>query len=507
MLKLMLQRDGLEGKKPNDLLGEVLTYDKFDQDDEKVEEEKKKKTVAFQATSSKGKAPIFEEEETNEEDGDFEINDEALALVVKKMGHMFIKRRGFKRNNFKKQEQPRKCFNYDSTEHLQAECPYEKKKNYNKGKFEKKKHEAKMTLKKGKNGAFVVTWESDNDDEDEDTSNRAMASIAINKKSSLFSSSPSCFMAKETKVHYDDSDDDSEMEYAHDVDNVDDDDEPSKDQLYDLMQETRDIAIAKEKECKKLSMKVAILEKALGELMTTHECLVVDHEKLGDAHSKLEKAHSLLLEQQAKKVVVASCDIGLTCDIIEDSFYQPIIMTNANPSCSTSSTTTTDSISTTSDGFTCDATLMVENETLKKEVDELTHALGKAYGGEARLLKCLGSQRFSLNKEGLGYTPKKGKSAFATPKPCFVKSNGQFCYRCKQVGHLEQNCNKKQQNKKLDNAIPFDSCYMLTKGVKGVQVKFVGTPIVGPKKKAISVPKSLVTNLQGPKQRWVPKLH
>jgi hypothetical protein len=52
---------------------------------------------------------------------------------------------------------------------------------------------------------------------------------------------------------------------------------------------------------------------------------------------------------------------------------------------------------------------MVENETLKREVDELTHTLGKAYGSEARLLKCLGSQRFSHNKEGLDYTPKKAR--------------------------------------------------------------------------------------------------
>jgi hypothetical protein len=42
-------------------------------------------------------------------------------------------------------------------------------------------------------------------------------------------------------------------------------------------------------------------------------------------------------------------------------------------------------------------------------VDEITHALGNAYGGDARLLKCLGSQSFSLNKEGLGYTPKKAR--------------------------------------------------------------------------------------------------
>jgi hypothetical protein len=66
-------------------------------------------------------------------------------------------------------------------------------------------------------------------------------------------------------------------------------------------------------------------------------------------------------------------------------------------------------------------------------------------------------------------------------------------------------------NKNKKNAIVpyiyFDSCYVLTKGEKGVHAKFVGTPIVDPKKKAIWVPKSLVTNLQEPKQVWVPKKH
>ena len=46
---------------------------------------------------------------------------------------------------------------------------------------------------------------------------------------------------------------------------------------------------------------------------------------------------------------------------------------------------------------------------------------------------------------------------------------------------------------------------MLTKGTNGVNAKFIGAPIVGPKKKAIWVLKSLVTNLGGPKQVWVPK--
>ena len=179
-----------------------------------------------------------------------------------------------------------------------------------------------------------------------------------------------------------------------------------------------------------------------------------------------------------------SCDVGLTCDIIDESFYKPIIVAPTNPSCSTSTST-----SPLSDGFTCDASLMVENETLKKEVNELTHALGNAYGGDARLLKCLGSQRFSLNKERLGYTPKKGKAAFVTPKVSFVKGNGRFCKRCKQVGHIEQYCKINKNKQPNVFSIKFDSCYMLVKGANGVKAKFIGTPIVGSKKKAIWVPK------------------
>jgi hypothetical protein len=99
-----------------------------------------------------------------------------------------------------------------------------------------------------------------------------------------------------------------------------------------------------------------------------------------------------------------------------------------------------------SDGFTCDASLMVENETLMKEVNEFTRVLDKAYGGEDCLLICLGSQRVSLYKERLGYTPKKGKAAFAPHKTSFMKNNGRFCTSCKQVGHIEKKCmNKKSQ--------------------------------------------------------------
>ena len=110
------------------------------------------------------------------------------------------------------------------------------------------------------------------------------------------------------------------------------------------------------------------------------------------------------------------------------------------------------------------------------------------------MLKCLGSQRFSLNKEGLGYTPKKGKATFVIPKASFVKDNGWFYNRCKQVGHIEQYFKTNKNKQPNIYSIRFDSCYMLIKGANGMKVKFIGTPIVGQKKDHL-ISKTLVTNL------------
>ena len=173
---------------------------------------------------------------------------------------------------------------------------------------------------------------------------------------------------------------------------------------------------------------------------------------------------------------------SLTCDIIDESFYKPIVIAATNPSCSTSTATSPN------ESVTCDTTLKVENESLK-EVNGLTRALGNAYGDEARLLKCLDSQRFSLNKEGLGYTPKKGKTTFVTHKTSFVKGNGWFYTSCKQVGHVEKYCKNKNKDTHV-SSIKFDSCYLLTKGVNRVHARFVGTPIIGSKKKAIWLQKT-----------------
>jgi hypothetical protein len=124
---------------------------------------------------------------------------------------------------------------------------------------------------------------------------------------------------------------------------------------------------------------------------------------------------------------------------------------------------------------------MVENETLKKEVNELTHALGKAYGGEDRLLMCVGSQRASLYKKRLGYTSKKGKAPFAPHKTIFVKNSGQYCYSCKQLGYKEHECKNKKSHANV-SSIKFDSYYLLTKATNDVKAKFIGTSLLGPNK-------------------------
>ena len=77
-----------------------------------------------------------------------------------------------------------------------------------------------------------------------------------------------------------------------------------------------------------------------------------------------------------------------------------------------------------------------------------------------------------------------------------MRGNGRFCTSCKQVGHKEHDCKNKNKNKNaIVSSIKFDSCYLLTKGANGVKAKFVSTSMLDSKKKAIWVPKNLVTNL------------
>ena len=161
-----------------------------------------------------------EKQESSSEDEDLsfdEMDDEKMTLFVKRFGKFMVKK-GYrarrKKSSSKNKEESRRCFKCGTKDHLVAQCPYnsdnddDDKKSQKKDKKEKKERD-KMTIKKKKRGSYVITWDSDasssDDDSDDDKTikKKALASIAINEKPSLFDT-PSCFMAKANKVQSDD---------------------------------------------------------------------------------------------------------------------------------------------------------------------------------------------------------------------------------------------------------------------------------------------------------------
>ena len=125
---------------------------------------------------------------------------------------------------------------------------------------------------------MIITWDSDassseDDDSDDDktTKKKALASIAINEKPSLFDTPSTCFMAKATKVQ------------SHDdgCENQSDSDEPTKDELIDMLEDAKEYFNIKRRECKDLRKELKALKQAFDELNTSHERLEEAHEKLG----------------------------------------------------------------------------------------------------------------------------------------------------------------------------------------------------------------------------------
>jgi hypothetical protein len=232
-------------------------------------------------------------------------------------------------------------------------------------------------------------------------------------------------------------------------------------------------------------------------LKELYKNLQVSFEELKTSHNNLKESCESLMDSQSstlvQEVVVVTKYFGITCDLFDSSTSDSQPTNFICDKCK---------ISLENDDISCDeSNIIVENEVLIGRVNALTHDLEKAYGGKAKLDFILGSQCCSLNREGLRYLPKKGKNAFVKQNTMFVKECDKVCHKCYKKGHVKKNCPK------FKNAsLPcFEHCYVLSHNAKGVHAKFVGTSIVDTKKKEIWVPKSLVTNIRGPKQIWVPK--
>jgi len=88
-LRLIIIREGLKELTPNQVLGDVVTQEIYcveregDDQDEKKDEYKKKKRMAFKTSSSKTKGKAKKEESSEDEEVS-DIDDEALALFVRK---------------------------------------------------------------------------------------------------------------------------------------------------------------------------------------------------------------------------------------------------------------------------------------------------------------------------------------------------------------------------------------------------------------------------------------
>ena len=116
-------------------------------------------------TSSKGKAK--QESSSEDEDSSFdEMDDEKMALFIKRFGKFMVKK-GYharrKKSSSKNKEESRRCFKCGNKDHLLSQCPYnsdnddDDKKSKKKEKKEKKEKKDKMTFKKKKGGSYVVT--------------------------------------------------------------------------------------------------------------------------------------------------------------------------------------------------------------------------------------------------------------------------------------------------------------------------------------------------------------
>jgi hypothetical protein len=156
--------------------------------------------------------------------------------------------------------------------------------------------------------------------------------------------------------------------------------------------------------------------------------------------------------------------------------------------------------------MSCDS-LLLENESLKKEIECLSKDLARYFERHVRFDHISTNQKFTLDKDALGYLPEKGKEAFLPKESIFVNSNVSFeeeekvkmCHKCK----AKVDVNHQSKTKKT---VSLDPSYILKKDYKGVVcAQYVGRSLGSSKKKSIWVPKILVTNIERPKKIWVPK--
>ena len=136
------------------------------------------------------------------------------------------------------------------------------------------------------------------------------------------------------------------------------------------------------------------------------------------------------------------------------------------------------------DSHDCNFSKPKEDELVEK-IKDLENIIFRFTEGKNNFEKLLGSQKQSIEKSGLGFDPYK-KLALKDSK--FIKestfSKNVTCFHCNRVGHYRSTCPLKDKNYHTSLFRP---------------VKMIWIP------KGTAAMYNIVSNIQGPKQIWVPK--
>jgi hypothetical protein len=126
----------------------------------------------------------------------------------------------------------------------------------------------------------------------------------------------------------------------------------------------------------------------------------------------------------------------------------------------------------------CDS-LLLENESLK-EIECLSKDLVRYFGSHVQFHHIWTNKKFTLDKDALGYLPKKGKEAFTPKQSIFLKSNVFFeeeekvkmCHKCKAKVEVNHQCKTKK-------TISLDTCSNLYLGIYQAEIEKAGRTVRG----------------------------
>jgi hypothetical protein len=492
----------------------------------------KKTNIALKAKQVVEESSDDQEEEEDNPMIELQQSMEEMALFVKRFGKIF-KKSGFGKGKefknfgkFKSRPTTKVCYECGQAGHFIAKCPNKKddkekshkKKDFRrKGKFPKKNYKAHAHI--GEEWNSDDSSSSDSDDNEDGVAGLAMEVIT---PSTLFGDSsddeaPICLMAKGNKV------------------------QPLKKSGLALLNDDSDSGESDNEvlndEMHSMSSNVIAKIKFLLSTIESHEKLIREHEDTLDAqedlliaekqkNAKLEKRHAKdkakidELQELANKYMLSHNEIETSHDTLQDAFshldngykkikglYVNLVEEHENLKIANSSIAPLEDKTMPCSKCANDSnnhdSILSENLKLKSQ---LQFGLLKCHKGSKALKELLSNQVENFNREGLGFIPKlndNGKTwlPHQYPKTKFIHAKGK-----KSEDHFDGHETKKRQLSKTIGGGNFDVSYVLRKGKDGkVFAKYVGPRNSGLKKCSIWVPKLLVTNLQGPTQKWVPK--